>query len=683
MKKFTLLFLSVIIILTIFAGKTIAQTPEFPIYRDSTKTIEQRVQDLLQRMTVEEKVAQVSGEGFSTAGNARLGIPKIIMYDEQAERKAKRHTINFSATINWAATFDAPLILKVGVSMGQEVRVMGANMLLNPCVNILRSPFHGRSFEALGEDPWLVSRMAVAYVKGAQSQKVIACPKHFVANNQDWNRFDVDVQVDERTLREIYFPAFKATIQEGGAWSLMTAYNKVRGHWCAESKYLLTDVLRHDWGFTGFTVSDWGGTHSTLETARAGLDLEMPEGRFMGKDLLKAVRNGEISEAIIDQKVGNILRIMFKAGLFDETPAAYGGIANTPERRNLARKVAQESIVLLKNENNFLPLHRKKIKSIAVIGPNSNVARVDGGGSGEYYGYYQISPLQGIVSKIGNDITVQFERGIPEKRLELPIADSSLYLLPGSENEHGVKAEYFNNRELKGKPALVRTEKAIDFDWGYGPIRAGGGPGSPAPGIIRIDKWSARWTGKLVSPGDGLYEIGVQADNGVRLYLDEKLIIDSWTDSRPSLFKIARFKFQKDRRYNFRLEFYENWGSCQCKLGIAPFNPGRTKQNAVGLAAKSDVVILCMGLNDEMEGEAADREQLVLPKEQIDLIKAVADVNKNVVVVLNNGTPITMSEWIDDIPALIDALYPGQEGGNALADILFGDVNPSGRLPMT
>jgi len=287
------------------------------------------------------------------------------------------------------------------------------------------------------------------------------------------------------------------------------------------------------------------------------------------------------------------------------------------------------------------------------------------------------------MNKVGNDITVRFERGIPEKRLELPIADSTIYLLPGSEAEHGVKAEYFNNRELKGKPALVRMEKAIDFDWGYGPIRWKAGPGSPAPGIIRFDKWSARWTGRLISPGDGLYEIGVKADNGVRLYLDGKLIIDSWTDAKPSRFKITRYNFKAGRKYDFRLEFYENWGSCECKLGIAPFNPGGSKKDAIDLAAKSDIVILCMGLNDEMEGESADREQLSLPKEQIDLIKAVVGVNKNVVVVLNNGTPITMSEWLDDVPALVDALYPGQEGGNALADILFGDVNPSGRLPIT
>ena len=673
---FALIFFSAI-------GNLNGQTPKFPIYRDSTKSIEKRVEDLLSRMTREEKVEQLSGKGFITKGNARLGIPEIIMYDQQAERKAKRHSVNFSATINWAATFDEVLIYKVGVSLGQEVRVLGANMLHNPCLNILRAPLHGRSFEAFGEDPYLVSRMAVAYVKGAQSQKVITCPKHFVANNQDWNRFEVDVHVDERTLREIYFPAYKAAIQQGGAWSLMTAYNRVRGFWCAENKYLLTDVLSKNWGFTGFIVSDWGGTHSTLETATAGLDLEMPEGRFMGEALLQLVKDGRIEESVIDKKVKNILRVMFKAGLFDESPADYGGIANTPERRKLARKVAQESIVLLKNEDNFLPLDKKKIGSIAVIGPNSKQARVTGSGSGAYFGYYQISPLQGIINNVGQDIKIKFERGIPQKRIELPIADSSYYLLPDSETKHGVVAEYFNNRNVEGEAVLMRIEKAIDFDWGYGPIRAWGGPGSPAPGVVRMDGWSARWTGKFVSPGDGLYDVGVQADNGIRLYLDGKLFIDSWTDAKPSKFKIRRFKFEAGRNYDFRLEFYENWGSCMCKLGVAPYIPAKTKQNAIDLAKKSDVVVLCLGLNAEMEGESADREELSLPKEQIELIKSITAANKNSLVVLNNGTPITMSEWIGHVPAIIDVFYPGQEGGNALADIIFGDISPSGRLPMT
>jgi beta-glucosidase len=660
-----------------------AQTFDFPIYRDSTKNIENRIEDLLARMTLEEKIAQVSGEGFSTVGNARLGIPKIIMYDEQAERKAKRHTINFSATINWAATFDYPLIERVGVSMGEEVRVMGANMLLNPCINILRTPFHGRSFEALGEDPFLVSKIAVAYVTGAQSKRVIACPKHFATNNQEWNRFSVDVHVDERALQEIYFPGYKAAIQEGGAWSVMTAYNKLLGHWCGESEYLLTDVLRRQWGFTGFSVSDWGGTHSTVGTAVAGLDLEMPEGRFMGKDLLTAVKAGQVHERVIDAKVRNILRVMFKAGLFDETPAAYGGMADTPSRRALAREVAQKSIVLLKNEHGFLPLDRKKYKSIAVIGPNGNVARMDGGGSGEYYGYYQISPLQGLVNKLAQGCAISYVKGIPDKLAELPYADSTFYLLPDSDTEHGVIAEYFNNRTLAGTPALTRKERAIDFDWGYGAIRAGGGPGSPDPNIIQIDQWSARWRGKLVPPDDGIYEIGVQADNGVRLYLDGKVIIDSWTDSKPSKFKIARYVFQKNRTVDFKLEFYENWGSCMCKLGMAPYNPAAVKGDAVALAKNSDLVIMCMGLDPELEGEATDREELSLPEEQIALAKELLAVNKNSVMVLYNGNPITMAGWVEDVPAIIDALYPGQEGGNALADILFGDVNPSGRLPMT
>ena len=427
------------------------------VYKDKNRPVEERVNDLLNRMTLEEKVDQVSGNGFETKGNVRLGIPKIIMFDEMAEKKAKRQTVNFSCEINWAATFDEELIEQVGVLQGEEARALGANMMLDPCINIARVPHGGRAFEAFGEDPYLVSRMAVAYVKGVQSQRVIACPKHFVVNNHEWNRFSVDVKVDERTLNEIYFPAYKAAIQEADALSLMTAYNRALGHWCGESKYLLTDVLRQDWGFSGFAVSDWGGTHSTVETALAGLDLEMPAGRFMGKDLLEAVKNGQVPELVVETKVRHIMRAIFKMGLFDEDVSSYGGFVNTAERRDLARTVSQKSIVLLKNENKFLPLQKNNIKTIAIIGPNAAEAQVTGGGSGAYYGYYQISPLEGIKQKAGDQVNIKYERGIPEQLKQLSIAGEGFYQL--SDGKPGIYAEYFNNRDLEGDPVLTRIEK--------------------------------------------------------------------------------------------------------------------------------------------------------------------------------------------------------------------------------
>ncbi|MCK5456551.1 MAG: glycoside hydrolase family 3 C-terminal domain-containing protein, partial [Melioribacteraceae bacterium] len=654
---------------------------ELPVYKDSSKPIEQRVEDLIPRMTLKEKVELVGGAGFKTKNNVRLGIPELLMADGPQGPNVRGRSTHYSAMINLGASFDTDLILEVANNMGKESRIFGMNMLLAPMINIVRTPFGGRSFELFSEDPFLTARMAVSYVNGVQEENVIACTKVMTANNQEWNRFDVDVQVSERALREIYLPAIKAAVLEADSWSIMAAYNQVNGDYACESKHLLNDILKEEWGFTGFTVSDWGGVRSTVKAAYAGLDLEMPTGKFYGDRLLNAIKNGEVEESVLDDKIRRILRIMFKAGLFDESINSYGGHSDTPERRALALKTAQESIVLLKNSDNFLPLNMEKIKSIAVIGPNGDVARMNGSGSGFLRANYGISPLQGISEKVGENITVKFERGFPEKKQELPIVEAEYFLLP--DGKPGIYAEYFNNRELEGKPVLTRVEKSIDFIWGYGGERDPEKPGSPQPGVINLDKWSARWTGKIKSPGDGWFEIGLQSDNGVRMFIDGKKVLDYWIDSKPEKFKTIRYKFEAGRLYDLKVEFYENWGSCVCRLGVAPYSAEDLPMKAVHLAKESDVVILCVGLNEEMEGEANDRDELGLPEDQLKLIQNVLQANENTIIVLNNGTPILMSDWIDDVPAVIEAFYPGQEGGNALADILFGDISPSGKLPMT
>ena len=673
-------FLAVILMCFVVLAISGSNAKEIEPYKDPNRPIEDRVEDLLKQMTLEEKVDLVSGseEGpmSKTKKNIRLGIPEIIITDGPLGPNHSGKATNYSASINMAATFDDSLIGKVAESIGEETRVLGFNMLLGPCINIARTPYGGRTFESFGEDPYLMSRMAVAYAKGVQSKHVITCTKHYACNNQEWNRFDVDVDVDERTLREIYLRAFKAVVQEADGWTIMAAYNQVLGHYCCENKYLLTDILKNDWGFTGVVVSDWGGIRSTVKTANSGLDLEMPNGKFLGEDLLKAVRNGEVKESTIDGQVRRILRVMFKAGLFDESVYSYGGFADTPERRALALEVARKSIVLLKNENNFLPLDKKKIQSIAVIGPNGDVARMYGDGSGKLDGHYGISPLQGIKNKVGDKITLQFSRGVALKRTKLPIIESSALILPNAKKgEHGLQGEYFNNRDLEGDPALTRIDKQVDFNWISN---------SPAPGVVQDEQFSVRWTGQLVAPGSGLYEIGVNADNGVRLFIDGKCVVDAWTDANPDELKSGYVDLKAGRKYDIKIHFYENRGWAMAILGMAPAaNSNQEIKNAVKLAEQSDIVILCVGLEIQHEGEAKDRTELELPDEQIDLIKAVTAVNKNTIVVLNNATPILMNQWLDKVPAVVEALYPGQEGGNALADILFGDVCPSGKLPVT
>lgn len=647
---------------------------------DKDDTIESKVNGLLSQMTLEEKVDLVSGLGFKTKAIKRLGIPEVVMTDGGIGPNRGGKSTNYSATINFAAAFDTRLMRQVAENMGEETHIAKSDMLLAPMVNIIRTPFGGRAFELFSEDPFLTSRMCVEFVKGVQSKNIITCTKVIAVNNQEWNRFDVDVKVSERALQEIYLPAIKAAVQEGDTWTIMAAYNSINGDYGCENKHLLTDILKDDWGFTGAVVSDWGGARSTVKMANSGLDLEMPMALFYGDKLLNAVKEKQVEEKVLNDKVRRLLRVMFKAKLFEKSNENYGP-SDTPGRRALALQAAQKSIILLKNDNNLLPLRNDKLKSIAVIGPNGDVAQMSGGGSGFLEGNYAISPFDGITAKTKGKTTIHFERGITLARMALPIAGQEYYFLP--DGNPGIKAEYFNNRDLEGKPVLTQTEKSIDFDWGFGDGRDPGEMGSPDSGIVNINKWSARWTGKFKSPGEGWYEIGMAADNGVRLYIDGKKILDYWIDSRPGKFKIAPVKMIAGHLYDLKVEFYENMGSACCKLGLAPLDKSNKLQSAVRLAKESDLVVLCLGLNKEMEGESTDREELELPAKQLELLDAIVKANPRTIVVLNNATPILMTGWMDRVPAILEAFYPGQEGGNALADILFGDVNPSGKLPIT
>jgi len=654
---------------------------DIEIYKNPAHPVEARVEDLLNRMTLEEKVDFVSGKGFTTKPNIRLGIPEIVMTDGPLGPNGKGRATNYSAAINMASTWDVDLIQRLGVSMGKETRVLGYNMLLGPNLNIARVPHGGRTFESFGEDPYLMSRMAVAYIKGVQSERVITSTKHFAVNNQEWNRGVVDVHVDERALREIYFPAFKAAVQEAKTMTIMSAYNKFRGSYCCSNRFLITDMLKKEWEFDGFVVSDWGGVHNTVQTANSGLDLEMPNGQYLGDDLFRVISNGKVELNVVDDKVKRILRIMFRTGLFDESVKDYGGLANTEERRALALETAQKSIVLLKNDRlpgqnkRLLPLNKQRIKSIAVIGPNANEARMFGGGSGYLNAHYGVSPLEGLLEKLDKNVSIKYVKGGKLKQMSLPIVDSLLLIPPDAkEGENGLLVEYFNNRELEGEPVFSRIDKQIHFSWEND---------SPVPGIVNDDLFSARWTGKMISPGSGIYELGLVTDNGCRLYLDGKLVIDSWIVDKASALRSIYVELKKGQQYDIQVEFFENVGTCEAHLGLDYYGQGDEIEQAIAAAESSDVAIVCVGLRETMEGESNDRDNLSLPEDQIKLIHSVTEANPNTIVILYNGTPMIMNEWIDEVPAIIEAFYPGQEGGNALADILFGDVNPSGKLPVS
>ena len=387
-------------------------------------------------MTPAEKADLLSGNTFETRPNNRLGIPAVKMADGPMGVRWYTATA-FPASVALAATWDTELVRQVGRAIARELKAQGRDMLLAPCVNIHRVPMAGRNFESYGEDPFLAARMAVAYIRGVQGEGVIASVKHFAANNQEQERNTIDVRADERTLHEIYFPAFKAAVQEAGVWSVMSAYNKINGRWCSENSWLLNEVLKKQWGFRGFVVSDWGAVQSTVETANAGCDLEMPTGKFMnGAALLREVAAGKIAQDTIDDKVRRILRVMFLSGLFERARGKSPEKPDLSAHPQLSRSAAVESAVLLKNEAGILPLDPKRIRSIAVIGPNAAVGRAGGGGAALVNFPYVVSPLEGLRTRFGNRLEDQLFRGADTDRRSLSDRNS----LPGSARSQAGRA---------------------------------------------------------------------------------------------------------------------------------------------------------------------------------------------------------------------------------------------------
>ncbi|HTO93161.1 MAG TPA: glycoside hydrolase family 3 C-terminal domain-containing protein, partial [Bacteroidota bacterium] len=568
-------------------------------------------------------------------------------------------------------TWNPPLIRRLGEALAVEARAKGRNMLLGPCININRVPVGGRSFESFGEDPFLMARMAVEYIRGVQSRHVIATAKHYAANNQEFERTTIDEAVDTRTLNEIYFPAFRAAVQEAGVLAVMSAYNKLNGYWCSENPWLLTDVLKKEWGFRGFVVSDWGAVHSTVPTANAGLDIEMPHGDFLNDSLLlPAVKRHDVSENVIDDKIRRMLRAMVTIGLFDPPPAPPAGAVNSPEHRALAREVEAEGIVLLQNRDNVLPIDPGSVKTIAVIGPNAAVARTGGGGSAYVTPFYGVSPLEGISAKFRGKAAVSTEPGCFMDQDIVPLASSWLRPPAPDQGKTGLRGEYFANQEFKGTPALTRIDAGVNFDWG------GGAPDPSLP----PDHFSVRWTGTLVPEESGEFQISIRSDDGSRLYVNGELYIDNW-GLHAGVTKSRAITLLEGTPVEIRLEYFENDGGALVELGMTSRRSDLLSR-AVELARKSDVAIICVGNSNEVETEGMDRQTIALPAGQDELIAQVAAANPRTVVVLTTGSPVPMP-WAGSVGAIVQAWFGGQEVGNALADILTGDVNPSGKLPVT
>ncbi len=662
------LLIIVFIIVGVFITARLNAQENAP-YKNPKLPVEQRVNDLLKRMTIQEKLDMLGGTGFATKPNKRLGIPELRMSDGPLGVRWDSSTA-FPSGICMASTWDTSLINKIGKSIGEELKGKGRDVILGPCVNIARIPMGGRNFESFGEDPYLDSRMAVSYIKGVQSEGVAATVKHFAVNNQEFERMFTDVKIDERALNEIYLPTFKAAVTESDALCVMAAYNKVNDAYCSENHYLLNKKLKDDWKFKGLVMSDWGAVHSTIPTAQNGLDLEMPTGEFLyEKSLTEAVNTGEVSIKTIDDKISRILTVMFKLGLFEHQHSPNNNLINTKEHQQVAYKTAVEGIVLLKNNNDALPLNLKSIKSIAVIGPNAAVARTGGGGSSMVTPAYSVSPLEALENKLPKNIKINFAEGIKLSGYANPI-DGKYFFQP-DKNEHGLAAEYFTNKNLEGKPAVTKIDAQINFDWGGG---------SPFPNFPD-DNFSVRWTGVLKVPDGGDFIIDVVCDDGVRLFINDSLVINDWTDHAAQS-DTYKMHFEKDKSYNIKLEYYENGGDAIIKMGWRSPND-KLIGEAITAAKNSDAAILFVGTSYNFESEGFDRSDLNLPEGQAELINKIASSNKNTIVVVTSGSPVLMSGWIDNVNAVVENWFGGDEIGNAIADVLTGKHNPSGKLPIT
>jgi beta-glucosidase len=690
-----------------------------PVHLDSSRPVSERATGLLSRMSIEEKAAQlrcsiadpeqtdvIGAHGIGGLGlfsrsldpaaaaekanrvqklvveRTRLGIP-VIVHDEALHGLVGKGATSFPQAIALAATFDPDLMHRVATAIGEEVRSRGIHQVLSPVVNLALDVRWGRVEETYGEDPYLAARMGAAFCKALETEGVITTPKHLAMNVGAGGRDSHAIDVSERWLRETEFVPFEACFREAGSRSVMAAYNSLNGVPCSANRWLLTDVLRGEWGFRGFVVSDYysvagivrlhraaaDAKEGAAQAIEAGLEMELPDADLFGQPLVDAVREGRVAEATLDRAVRRVLEVKLAAGLFENRsvdPSRASEVNECEAHRRLALDAARKAVVLLQNEGDLLPLS-KETGSIAVVGPLADVVRL-GGYSGTPA--HTVSILEGIRSRAAAATRIVHAAGCSIEE-GWPVIPSEFLIPEGGEpGARGLRGEYFANKTLEGPPALVRVDAAIDFDWDVG---------SPGEGLP-VDHFSARWTGKLVAPQTRIYEISATTEDGVRLWIDGKLLIDAWTN-RSRTTDRASVRLEAGP-HELRMGYYQNRGTASATLGW-DWQPGTADamlREAVEAARACDVCIVVVGI---AEGESKDRASLDLPSSEERLILAIAEIGKPIVVVLVSGSAVTISRWMRHVGAIVEAWYPGQEGGTAVAEVLFGDVNPAGRLPIT
>lgn len=673
------------ILMTLFLGCAIiflsgafalAQSPA-----PSSEAVEHRIDSILSKMTLEEKVAMVGGQdSFYIRADERLGLPRIRMSDGPLGVRNYGPSTAMTAGINLAASWDPKLADEVGEQIGRDARARGVHFMLGPGVNIYRAPMNGRNFEYLGEDPFLGSRMAVGYILGMQSQGVSATVKHFMGNNSEFDRHNVDSIIDERTMREMYLPIFEAAVKEGHVGAVMDSYNLINGEHATQNSYLNIDILKKQWGFQGVLMSDWDATYDGIAAANAGLDLEMPSGKFMSPEvLLAAIKDGKVTVATLDDKIRRILRDEIEFGWIGRDQTDYSIPSLNPAGARVALQESLEGMVLLKNESNLLPLSKTQTHSILVVGPDAFPGIPVGGGSAEVKPFNTVSYLEGLSAYLYPGTKVYYSQGIPTLS---QLARETHFSTTASGSQPGLVEEAFSGDDLQGAPSETRTEPFIDFGPADGWLPSiGRTSGPPLPENAKSERWTGYFTPKAAGP----YEFFVAStgeDGGYyRLSVDGKTVLDNWNDAYQLVGESTLTLDVKPHRVVLEHHGDSRWLGGHLRLGVVdPSNV--VLPEAKILAAKADAVVVAVGFDPETESEGADRT-FALPPGQNALVGAMASANKKTIAVLTSGGNADMSAWLDSVPALIEAWYPGQEGGRALAEILVGDADPSGRLPVT
>jgi beta-glucosidase len=624
---------------------------------------------MLAKLTLEEKIDLIGGvDGFYVRANEKIGLPRLKMADGPVGVRNYGPSTVFGG-IGLAAAWDPELASRIGATIGQDARARGVYFMLGPGVNIYRAPLNGRNFEYFGEDPFLSARTAVAYITGMQSQGVSATIKHFMGNNSEFDRHNTDSIIDERTMREIYLPVFEAAVKEAHVGAIMDSYNLTNGQHMTQNGPLNNDLVKKEWGFSGIIMSDWDATYDAVAAANGGLDLEMPSGKFMNRQsLLPAIKAGTVREATIDDKVRRILRTAIQFGWLDHDQTDSAMPLLNPAGKQTTLEAARAGMVLLKNDRNILPLEKGHIKSIAVIGPDAYPAQPAGGGSADAKSFTPVSFLEGISNYLGDSAKVYYAPGIPTLD---EMARQTQFTTDAAGGKKGLKMEIFDNVNLTGPPAMVRDEQHVHYE----PAREGD---------VTNNNISIRWTGFFTPSVPGQYLAFVQGpgeSGGYRLYIDKKLVLDNWTQWYAFVGEVPVTLAAGPHEIEMDYRAERVWGKAVANLGIV--RPETlVSAEAKTLAARADAVIIAAGFNPESEGESGDR-MFRLPPAQDELINQIAEVSKNTIVVVTSGGGVDMAPWVDHIPALLEAWYPGQQGGDALAQILFGEFNPSGRLPIS